>query len=282
MKNVPELESPSKDYSSITTGKAHSSAKRLSFKDLVYEEKDSCAWITMNRPEVRNALSKQMFSDLTKSIAKASRDPKIQFLAITGSGDSFSAGLDIKQVHEFASKTEAKNFVYKLVGPFWNQMLDIEKPILAVVDGPAYGAGAEIVLASDIVIASSRSKFAFSGGRVGALCCISPIIGPMVMEGRRVIEMNLTANPLTAEEAKEVGLVTNVVPPEEVRTKASEVVDHLRHVSPISNSSFKRIRKEMIPKPALARAYRELFRTITSPDFNKGATAFLNKERATF
>ncbi len=254
----------------------------LSFKDLIFEEKDSCAWITMNRPEVRNALSKQMFSDLAKSLAKASRDPKIHFIVITGSGNSFSAGLDIKQVHEFESKTEAKNFVYKLVGPFWNQMLNSEKPILAVVDGPAFGAGAEIVLASDIVIASSRSKFAFSGGRVGALCCISPIIGPMVMDGRKVVEMNLTANPLSADEAKAAGLVTYAVPQEEVRGRTAEVLDHLRHVSPISNSSFKRVRKEMIPKTALLHAYRELFRTITSPDFSKGATAFLNKEPTTF
>src|SRR5262249_57675448 len=122
----------------------------------------------------------------------------------------------IKQVHGFTSKTEAKNFVYKLVRPFWQQILNCEKPILAIADGAGCGGGAEIVLASDIVIASSRSKFAFSGGRVGALCCISPIIGPLVMDGRKVVEMNLTANPLTAEEAREAGLVTHAVPQEEV------------------------------------------------------------------
>jgi len=262
----------------ITTEGRHVFERGLSFKELTYEERESCAWITMNRPEVRNALSKQMFSDLAKSLGKAIRDPNIRFIAITGAGDSFSAGLDIKQVHGFESKTEAKNFVYSLVRPFWRQMLNSEKPILAVVDGPAYGAGAEMVLASDIVVASSRSKFAFSGGRVGALCCISPIIGPMVMGGRKVVEMNLTANPLSAEEARQVGLVTQVVPHEDVKKMANEVLDHLRSVSPISNSSFKRIRKEMIPKAALEKAYRELFRTITSPDFTKGATAFLNKQ----
>src|SRR5262249_25085422 len=188
----------------------------------------------------------------------------------------------IKQVHGFTSKTEAKNFVYKLVRPFWQQILNCEKPILAIVDGPAYGAGAEIVLASDIVIASSRSKFAFSGGRVGALCCISPIIGPLVMEGRTLVEMNLTAHPLSADESKGAGLVPHVVATEDVKAKANEVLDNLRHVSPISNSSFKRIRREMMPKAALARAYRELFRTITSPDFSKGAAAFLNKQPATY
>src|SRR5712692_7931692 len=98
----------------------------------------------MNRPEVRNALSKQMFIDLAKSLSKAIRSRDVRFIAITGAGDSFSAGLDIKQVGGFASKTEAKNFVYKMVRPFWTQLLNCEKPVLSVVDGPAYGAGAEI------------------------------------------------------------------------------------------------------------------------------------------
>src|SRR5213594_4579209 len=216
-----------------TTGARHVFEKGLSFKELTYEERDSCAWVTMNRPEVRNALSKQMFSDLAKSLGRAVRDSNVRFIAITGAGDSFSAGLDIKQVHGFESKTEAKNFVYSLVRPFWRQMLNSEKPILAVVDGPAYGAGAEIVPASDIVVASSRSKFAFSGGRVGALCCISGVVGPSLMNGRKLVELNLTGNPLSAHEAREAGLVTHVVPEDRLVEKTDNVLQELARSSPI-------------------------------------------------
>src|SRR5437867_11227797 len=92
-----------------TTGARHVFERGLSFKELTYEERDSCAWVTMNRPEVRNALSKQMFSDLAKSLGKAIRDPNIRFIAIKGEGYSFSAGLVIKQVHGFASTTVAKH-----------------------------------------------------------------------------------------------------------------------------------------------------------------------------
>jgi enoyl-CoA hydratase/carnithine racemase len=254
----------------------------LSLKELTYEQRGRCAWLTMNRPEARNALSKEMFRDLAKSLSKAIRNKSIRFIAITGAGDSFSAGLDIKQVGGFSSRSEAKNFVYKLVKPFWKLLLDCDKPVLAVVDGPAYGAGAEIVLASDIVVASSRSKFAFSGGRVGALCCISGVIGAMVMEGRKVVEMNLTGNPLTADEAKQAGLVTYVAPREGVTSVANQVLEDLERVSPISNSSFKRIRRGTIPKQALDQAYRQLFRTITSPDFSKGSNAFLHKQVPNF
>lgn len=250
----------------------------MSTEDVIYEEKGRCAWLTMNRPEAKNALSKKMFRDLTKSLSKAILNKAIRYVVITGARDSFSAGLDIKQVGSFASLLEAKDFVYKLVKPFWKMLLNCDKPVLAVVDGPAYGAGAEIVLAADIVVASSRSKFAFSGGRVGALCCISGVIGPMVMDGRKVIEMNLTGNALSAEDAKEAGLVTQVTPEAESGNTITEIVEKLEQISPISNSSFKRIRRGMIPEQALELAYRQLFRTITSPDFSKGANAFLHKQ----
>ncbi len=256
--------------------------EQLELMDLNYEEKGRCAWLTMNRPDVRNALSKQMFRDLAQSLAKASKDPNISFIAITGAGDSFSAGLDIKQVGGFASKAEARSFVYKIVKPFWQQLFDCEKPILSVVNGPAYGAGAEIALGSDIVIASPGSKFAFSGGRVGALCCVSAVIGPLVMDGRKVVMMNLTGSPLSADEARDAGLVTLVATQDEMSEAVIRVLGDLEKVSPISNSSFKRIRREMIPDAALEFAYRELFKTITSLDFRKGAKAFLNKQAPSY
>ena len=243
-----------------------------------YEVRGRCAWLTMNRPQVLNALSKEMFRDLALALAKARKSKKVRVVAITGAGQSFSAGLDIKQVDSFASQTEARNFVYNLVKPFWDRLFGCDKPILAVVNGPAYGAGAEIALTSDIVIASSKSKFAFSGGRVGALCCISGVVGPQLMSGRKLVEMNLTGNPFSAEAAREVGLVTHVVPEDRLMETATQVLEDLERVSPISNSSFKHIRREMISSGALDVAYRELFRTITSPDFRKGAKAFVAKE----
>src|SRR4029077_2848851 len=118
-----------------------------------------------------------------------------------------------------------------------------EKPVISLVDGPAYGAGAEIALASDIVIASTESTFAFSGGRVGALCCISGVIGPSLMNGRKLVEMNLTGAPLSANEATGYGLVSYSVPRIDLAVILEKIIRELTHVSPISNSSFKRIRR---------------------------------------
>ena len=236
----------------------------------------------MNRPEVLNALSRGMFKELHDSLRNASKDPSVYWVVIKGSGRAFSAGLDIKEVSGFASYSEARGFVYGLVKPYWEQHFKCDKPILSAVDGPAYGAGAEIALASDIVVASTRSTFAFSGGRVGALCCISAGFGPFIMSGRKLIEMNLTGEPISSQEAQSFGLVNYVVDPLRLEDRVRDVIGETRRVSSISNASFKRIHQNLMQKSVLNAAYRELLRSITSPDFKKGAIAFANKMKPEF
>ena len=245
--------------------------------NVLYDVRDHTGWLTMNRPEVLNALSKGMFRELERGIKEASKDPEVYSVAIRGSGRAFSAGLDVKEVSEFHSRQEAREFVYDLVRPFWERFLSSEKPIISVVDGPAYGAGAEIALAADIVVASTRSTFAFSGGKVGALCCISAAFGQFTMVGRKVIEMNLTGKAISAEEARSTGLVSYTEELSQLDNRVEAILDEIRHVSPISNASFKRIHRRNLTTSVLRTAYAELLRTITSPDFRRGATAFAQK-----
>lgn len=251
-------------------------------ENVVYEVLEDTAWVTMNRPSVLNALSKGMFKELKSAIQSASRDPKVFTVGVRGSGRAFSAGLDVREVSGLTSRKEAREFVYDLVKPFWDQYLKCDKPILSVVDGPAYGAGAEIALAADMVIASARSSFAFSGGRVGALCCISAAFGQATMMGRKVVEMNLTGTPVGAEEARSLGLVNYVESSDGLNDRVQRVLGEMRHVSPVSNASFKRIRRTQFSNRVLNVAYRELFRTITSKDFKEGAIAFSQKRPANY
>lgn len=245
--------------------------------DVLYEVRNDAAWLTMNRPEVLNALSKGMFRNLERLIRSASTDPSVYFLVIKGSGRAFSAGLDIKEVGSLETKQQARKFVYDLVKPFWERLFECVKPVISVVDGPAYGAGAEIVLCSDIVVASNNARFAFSGGRVGALCCISAGFGPLTILGRKVVEMNLTGAALSAEDAGLAGLVNYVERSEKLQERVESLIAEMRHVSPISNASFKRIRRTLFGESILEVAHKELLRSITSMDFKKGAAAFLEK-----
>jgi 2-(1,2-epoxy-1,2-dihydrophenyl)acetyl-CoA isomerase len=251
-------------------------------RDVEYRAADHEGWVTMNRPDVLNALSKGMFRGLEAAFRLASQDPAVHLIIIKGAGRAFSAGLDVREVSGFTSRAEAHQFVYKLVKPFWQRFFACEKPIIALVDGPAYGAGAEIALASDVVVASNRSTFAFSGGRVGALCCISAAFGPQTIIGRKVVEMNLTGAAMSADEAQKFGLVNYVEDPTTIEDRLAEVLEEIRHVSPISNSSFKRIRKSTFTTRVLDVAHQELLRTITSRDFQEGAAAFKQKTRPDF
>ena len=250
--------------------------------DIRYELRDHVAWVTMSRPDVLNALSKGMFEGLKSGLEKATSDGQVWFVAITGEGSAFSAGLDIKEVGGFGSRGEARRFVYELVKPFWTALFQCDKPVISVVNGPAYGAGAEIPLASDIVVASDTSRFAFSGGRVGALCCISGAIGPLVVHGRSIVELNLTGRSVSAKAAEKMGLVNYTVPKSKLVQTTQGILEDMLRVSPVSNASFKRIRRETIPRKGLQKAYRELLNTITSPDFRKGSTAFARKEMPTY
>ncbi len=251
----------------------------LNNRNVMYEVDKHTAWLTMNRPQVLNALSKRMFKELENGLGIATKDPDAYSIGIRGSGRAFSAGLDVKEVGGFASHKEAREFVYGLVKPFWERYLTCEKPILSVVHGPAYGAGAEIALASDIVLASSESTFAFSGGRVGALCCISGLLGPLTMNGRKVLEMNLSGNSISAREAQQYGLVSHVVPRSKLLNLTNRILREILHVSPISTASFKRIRRSLVSSDGLNTAYKELLRTITSRDFKKGAKAFTQRKQ---
>ena len=249
----------------------------MKLENVEYAVTNHLARIEMNRPQVLNALSKGMFRDLRKALGLATKDGDAWVVEITGAGKAFSAGLDIREVGGFKSRAEAKDFVYGLVKPFWDRLFECEKPVISLVDGPAYGAGAEIALASDIVIASTESMFAFSGGRVGALCCMSGVIGPSLMNGRKLVEMNLAGTPLSANEATKYGLVNYSVPRQELIPTLEKVIREILHVSPISYSSFKRIRKTDLLETKLETAYRELLRTITSEDFREGSSAFVAK-----
>lgn len=257
-------------------------ASAIPTDDVDYKVSDHTARVKMNRPEVLNALSKGMFRSLHAAIELASDDPAVYTIQIAGAGRAFSAGLDVREVSGFASKAEANEFVYKLVKPFWTRFFACVKPIIAIVEGPAYGAGAEIALASDIVVASNRATFAFSGGRVGALCCISAGFGFQTMTGRKVVEMNLTGSATSATEALKFGLVNYVEDPTSLEDRVGKISEEMSHVSPVSNASFKRIRASTFTTKILTTAHKELLRTITSPDFRKGAEAFKQKARAEF
>ncbi|HEY6884730.1 MAG TPA: enoyl-CoA hydratase-related protein [Nitrososphaeraceae archaeon] len=172
---------------------------------------DNIAIIKINRPEVLNALNKQVMSELSKAIDVVAGDDKIQVLIITGTGErSFCAGADIRYVVNI-DPIEAERyatFIHNLL----NKIENLEKPVIAAINGYALGGGCELALACDIRIASSNAKIGQTEVTVGippgwgGTQRLSRIVGPA-----KTKELIYTGKMITAEEAEEIGLVNRVV-----------------------------------------------------------------------
>jgi enoyl-CoA hydratase len=184
---------------------------------VITEIQDRIATLTLNRPEARNALSRALMYDLWDAVGVAGGDPDVDAVIITGADPAFSAGVDLKEVSgEEPSSEESR-------GPGQGPERDtnglfrflpvIEKPVIGAINGVAVTGGLEIALQCTFLVASERARFADTHARVG----IMPGGGITVLMAqsvglRRAIELSLTGNFLTADQALQAGLVNHVVP----------------------------------------------------------------------
>ena len=180
--------------------------------------------VTMNRPEALNALNDQVLRDLDAVLTQAEEDTELYVLVVTGAGRSFVAGADIGQMSGF-SAVEGKAF-----GVYGNQVFakleNLSKPTIAAVNGFALGGGCELAMACDIRLASEKAKFGQPETGLG----ITPGFGgtqrlPRIVGAARAMELILTAKTISAAQAREIGLVSEVYPPEELMDRALELAN---------------------------------------------------------
>jgi enoyl-CoA hydratase/carnithine racemase len=207
-------------------------------QDLIYETSDAIATITLDRPEARNAYSTEMASGLVDCIDRADQDDDIRAVIVTGAGDAFCAGGDIKAMRDRSGMFSGdpvelrKNYLdglHKVPQRFQN----FEKPTLAAVNGPAVGAGLDLSLMCDIRISSAEASFGSTFARVGVI----PGDGGAYLLQRAVgfpkaLELILTARLIDAEEAREIGLVNHVVEPDEVMERTRDMAEQIASLPP--------------------------------------------------
>ena len=243
------------------------------------EREGNIALITMDRPEALNALNSQVLAELSQVLDQVEADPDLYVAIITGAGRSFVAGADIGQMSALTS-AEAKAF-----GLFGNQVLlrleNLSKPTIAAVNGFALGGGCELSMACDIRLASEKAKFGQPEVGLG----ITPGFGgtqrlPRIVGVSKAMELILTAKVIGAAEAKEIGLVSAVYPPEELMDKAMELANAICANAPIAVAESKRcIRMGMQTDIHTGAAFEaEAFGvTCGTEDKNEGMGAFLEK-----
>jgi 2-(1,2-epoxy-1,2-dihydrophenyl)acetyl-CoA isomerase len=197
----------------------------MSYQTILCEESDSVLRITLNRPDKLNALTDVMLQELRDAFAKAAGDRATRCVLLTGAGKGFCPGQDLANVQEMSrgGKPEYGEHIRTNYNPLILAMTRLPKPIVAAINGVAAGAGMSLALACDVRIASEKASFLQAFINIGLV----PDSGstwflPRLVGRQRALELMLTGRKLSAAEAREWGLVNQVVPPEQLMEEATK------------------------------------------------------------
>ena len=200
----------------------------MNFENLIYEEKDKTAFITLNRPEVKNALSMKLSDELVAAIETIRKSTKLKFLVIRGAGNNFCVGDDISEMMRWGDAngiTRRARYYQNMA----NQLEELDKITIAAVDGYAVGGGLEITMVCDFVIATERSKWGMPEVDVG----ITPGWGGTTrlarfIGRRRTKEINLLGALHSGKKAVEWNLWNRLVPDDQLDNEVEKLLEVLK------------------------------------------------------
>ncbi len=199
------------------------------YKDLKIDKKDGILTITINRPDDLNAVSEDMHMDFSTIFTDAEFDDEVDIIILTGAGKAFCAGGDLKWLLRTHGDPVATSYAIAHDRKIQNTMLDMEKPIIAKVNGPAIGLGCSLALFCDFIYATPRSKFADPHVNVGLVAgdggCV---IWPQLIGYARARKYLLTGEQIKAEAAYDIGLITEVVSEEDIDSSVQALAEQLR------------------------------------------------------
>jgi methylglutaconyl-CoA hydratase len=252
------------------------------FTTLLLDFSGEVAHITLNRPEKRNAISTQMIAEL-QSALDAIEKSHARVGILTGAGKAFCAGMDLEMLAAIAKQSPAENQddsrrIAKMLRRIWS----FPRPLIAAVNGPAFAGGCGIATLCDFTLASPEAKFGYTEVKIGFLPAIVSVFLTRQIGEKRARDLLLTGRIIEAAEAKEYGLVTEVVPAERLLDRARELSKTLIAASP---SSLTRAKRLLVSSAAagldadLERAILENARIRCTPDFQEGVASFLEKRR---
>ena len=257
-----------------------------------FNKRDGLAFITLNRPEARNALTPQMVSDLGRAIQSCHSDD-VRAVLITGSGAAFCAGADVK---EFVDRLDTSGpeglsqHLREVAGTLHREIIlglrRLEKPVVAAINGVAAGAGFSLTLACDIRIASNSARFLMAYANIGATADGgSTYLLPRLVGTAKAMEIYLAPQPISADSALEMGLVSQVCPAADLDRHALEAAMRLAHGPTIAygrvKALFERSWEAGLENQLDAEA-EALSQTGLTRDFQEGIKAFTEKRQPWF
>lgn len=191
---------------------------------------EGIATLTLNRPATRNALGLDMRAQLCTAIEAVRDDDSVRAVVLTGAGDSFCAGGDISQMFDQTGGSRAWRARMRRIHRWFPELVNLDKPVIAAVDGPAFGAGLSLTLACDFVVATPRAKFCAVFARLGFVPDMGAMyLLPRVVGLKRAKELAFSARSFDADEAAHLGIVDHIVAPELLQETAQMLARRFIH-----------------------------------------------------
>jgi len=239
---------------------------------VLYEEDGDRATITLNRPDRLNALTEQAWAELRDALLVTDENTDVRVVVLQGAGKAFCSGDDIGDF-EFETAGEARAYA-KHIMSCGLTIEQIETPVVSKVDGLAHGGGCELAAIPDVTVASTDATFRLPESKVGAVPGIGMMRFPELIGLKQTRELMLTNRELSATEARDIGLVNEVVEPDEIDDVVADRADAVAATAPMSARLIKRILNSRLRDEA--EAVNALTLVFTMEDAVEGMDAFFS------
>jgi enoyl-CoA hydratase/carnithine racemase len=267
------------------TVQAIDKAKFRTAEPLLRSQEDGIALLELNRPASRNTLSEAMTDALQGALDDIASDKRIRAVILAANGPAFCAGHDLKEMMAHRQDADGGRAYYEDVfarcSKLMGAVINLRQPVIAAVEGVATAAGCQLVATCDLAFAASTARFATSGINVGLFCSTPSVALARNVSRKHAMEMLLTGNMISAEEATRIGLINRVIaPPESVRQAAFEVARLIASKSPVAVALGKRAFYGQVQMP-LDEAYSYtsnlMVENMLAQDAEEGIKAFIEK-----
>ncbi len=250
------------------------------YQHILFEISERIASVTMNQPERRNALSVEHMQELTDCFCSIGNNPDVAIVILGGNGPAFSAGHDLREM--VGQTPEFYRKVFDVCTTMMDTIQNISQPVIAQVHGIATAAGCQLVATCDLAVAAETARFATPGVNIGLFCSTPMVAASRNLHRKKMLEMLLTGDPISAQEALLHGLINRVVPTDslsdETRGLAERIATSSSFTLGIGKQAFYR-QLEMPQSQAYAYAEEVMSLNALAPDAQEGMCAFLEKRQ---